>query len=268
MAIPGPGASIQQVFVGAGIPQDLTDAILSEYSECKSRYHWGDHRPAAINGGRFCEAVVRAIQHLGSSPTVPLSKPLQVETALKQIENDISLDEALRLHIPRALRLVYGVRNSRDAGHLKGGLDTSYQDASLVVGVIDWVLAELIRVVHKVPQAVAQAIVDGIVTKQVPVISEYNGKPVLLVDASHVDRVLALLYWANRPSVAKAELRKWLPASAAKNLGRTLRSAKAKHFVHVDGDEVFLTHVGRRHIEQTGLLEPTSPATGVKKSAA
>src|SRR5690606_20965753 len=113
--------------------------------------------------------------------------------------------------------------------------------------------------VHNVPTAVAQALVDGIVTKQVPVIGEYNGKPVLLANVSQVDHVLALLYWANKASVKKPLLRSWLSGSAAKNLGRTLASAATKHFVHVDGNDVFITPLGRRHIEESGLLEPSTP---------
>src|SRR5690606_6712839 len=99
-------------------------------------------------------------------------------------------DDSLRLHVPRAVRLVYGVRNSRNAGHLKGGIDTSFQDATLVIGILDWMMAETVRVVHGLPRELAQGLVDGLVTKAVPMVSEYNGKPVLHADVSHVERLL------------------------------------------------------------------------------
>jgi hypothetical protein len=261
------GTSVREVLVDAGLPQDVVDALLAEYSESKRRYYVGDHVPVAIHGGRFCEAAVRLIQYLGKGYSVPLDEQLQLEPALRQIENDTSIDDSLRLHVPRALRLIYGVRNSRNAGHLRGGLDTSGQDATLVVGVLEWVLAEIVRATHNVSRAVAQALVDGIVTKQVPVIGEFNGKPVLLAKAGNVDHVLALLYWANRKSVSLSELRRWLSGSAARNLRRTLVAAESKHFVFVDGDEVFLTPVGKRHIEQKGLLEAASPVPVVQKVA-
>ena len=58
--------------------------------------------------------------------------------------------DSIRLHIPRALRMVYDIRNKRDAAHLANGIDPNLQDSTLVISVLDWVLAELIRLHHTV----------------------------------------------------------------------------------------------------------------------
>lgn len=243
-------------FISGGLPEDLTTALLEEYAENKRRYFLGDHGPGVVNGGRFCEAATRVVQFLGRAAHVPLADEIKVDRALVSIENDMSLDEGLRLHIPRAIRLIYGVRNKRNTGHLKGGIDPSLQDATLVVGVLDWILAELVRAVHGVSAQKAQELIAGIVTKEIPLVSVYNGKPVLLRDLKHLDHVLVVLYWANVDGPSRAALRSWLPSKVTTNLGRHLQAAANEHFVHLDGDRVFLTPVGQRYVEDNGLLKP------------
>src|SRR5215207_9843002 len=72
-------------------------------------------------------------------------------------------EESVRLHIPRSLRLVYDIRNKRDAAHLADNIDPNLQDATLVVSVLDWVLAEFIRMHHNVSANQAQALVEELV---------------------------------------------------------------------------------------------------------
>lgn len=249
--------TVRKLFVDGGLPVDLTEALLDEYIENKRRYFLGDYAPSAVSGGRFCEAVVRVLQFLGKDPHIPLDAAVHVERALARLENDTTLGDGLRLFVPRAVRLIYGVRNTRNTAHLNGGIDPSLQDATLVVGTLDWILAELVRTVHGVETVFAQNLIESIVSKEVPIIAVYNGKPVILTELSHIDQLLVVLYWANMNSATTSDLRSWLPSNVAKNLSRLLKAAAKERYVHVDKHEVFLTPLGRRRVEQEGLLGPT-----------
>ena len=44
------------------LPDDLVDALLNSYQEIKHNYIMGKHEPAELNGGKFCEVIVRIIQ--------------------------------------------------------------------------------------------------------------------------------------------------------------------------------------------------------------
>lgn len=248
--------TLKKSFIDGGLPCDLVSALLDEYGENKRRYFLHDYRSGAINGGRFCEAATRIVQFLGKDLHVPLDAEIKVDGALNKIENDMTLEEGLRLHIPRAIRMIYGVRNKRDTGHLKSGIDPSLQDATLVVSTLDWILAELVRVVHGVTGPEAQDLIAGIVTKEIPLVMVYNGKPVLMEDLKHMDHLLVILYWSNSESVMRAELRAWLPDRITKNFGRVLNAAEKKHYVHLDGDKVYFTQKGQRYVEDSGLLQP------------
>jgi hypothetical protein len=51
---------------------------------------------------------------------------------------------------------------------LGDGIDPNLQDATLVVGVLDWVLAEFVRLYHNVPANDVSKMVDGIVRRVAP----------------------------------------------------------------------------------------------------
>lgn len=214
--------------VQAGLPADVVSAVLDEYEACKSRFFLGDFRPQAVDAGRFCEAVVRIIQHASTGQHTALSDELKVDAQLNRLENDTSLDDGLRLHIPRAIRTVYGFRNKRNTGHLKGGIDPNLMDATFIVGVLDWILAELIRLYHNVSAQDAQELIDGVVTKQLPLIQEVDGHPVFLRNVSGREHVLALLYWTPGGRATKASCAAGFRPEASGRTSRTTSSSSWK----------------------------------------
>jgi hypothetical protein len=87
------------------------------------------------------------------------------------------------------------VRNNRDAAHLADGIDPNTQDATLVVTVADWVLADFVRLYHDGAADEAQDMVEQIVTLEAPAIQDFDGfLKVLRRDLSPADRFLVLLY--------------------------------------------------------------------------
>src|SRR5438046_5468815 len=104
-------AQVRQGFVSKGIPVGLVDGVLDAYVEAKRRYHLGDQRPQAIEGGRFSEAVFRVLQHVSGLAVTPSGKTLPtVDSLLTRFENSGSTLDSVRLHIPRTLRLIYDIR--------------------------------------------------------------------------------------------------------------------------------------------------------------
>lgn len=248
--------ALKHSLVGGGLPKELVTELLNEYEENKRRYFLSDFRPAAVNGGRFCEAATRILQFLGTGTYDTLSTGIKVEQQLNRIENYTQISDGLRLHAVRALRLIYGVRNNRDNGHLRDDIDPNLQDATLLIGCLDWVLAEFVRVAHDVNPEVAQRLIAEIVTREVPLIEEIDGHPVLLRDVSRREHVLAILYWAGSGATALPALRGWLPVKLRKHLGEVLRALESDHLVHQREGNVYLTRKGVRHVEENELLKP------------
>src|SRR5713226_3230588 len=169
---------LDQIATGlkAEFPAKLVDELLSAYQDAKHNFFLGGLRLSAVEGGRFCEAAFRLLEHVIKGTSTDLNRPLDSEKLILALSNSPkTFPDSIRLHIPRAIRVVYDVRNTRDAAHLADGIDPNLQDATLVCSVLDWILAEFVRVFHQVSASEAQQIVDGLVTRRAPAVQDFAG---------------------------------------------------------------------------------------------
>src|SRR5712692_10422340 len=149
--------------------EKIVDELLAAYQDAKHNFFPGGLRLSAVEGGRFCEAAFRLLEQATTGRFTGLNQTLDTEKLITRLANlqKASYSDSTRIHIPRALRVVYDVRNNRDAAHLADGIDPNLQDATLVISVADWVLAEFVRLHHGVPASEAQKIVDSLVARRV-----------------------------------------------------------------------------------------------------
>ena len=225
--------------------------------EAKRRYYRDDLRPNAVEGGRFSEAVFRILQWATTGAYTPIGTTLPtVDVLLNTLANASGVD-SVRLHIPRTLRLIYDLRNKRNAAHLADGIDPNVQDASLVVHTMDWVLAELVRLYHNVSPTEAHRFITELVSKEVPIIQMFGDFPRILRPLRVSEYCLVLLYWRGADGADIPQLDSWVRPEMRANLRRSLRSLEEKNLVHIDGQErVFLTRLGEREVEAKKLVEP------------
>jgi hypothetical protein len=250
---------VRQGFVAGGIPQQLVDELLDAYQEAKRRLHLGDLRPQEVEGGRFAEAAFRVLQHDAGQNVTPVGKQLpSVDKLLVAFENSVGRPDSLRLHIPRTLKLIYDIRNKRDAAHLGDGIDPNLQDATLVVGNMDWVMAELVRLHHAVSADEAQRIIEDLVTKEVPAVQEIDGQPVILADLQARDQALLMLYRAGAAGATLDDLASWLRVTRKDNLRTRLRAMDGDKLVlhHPKSGRYHITDRGVRHVDKRNLARP------------
>jgi hypothetical protein len=249
---------VRKGFVAAGLPDNFVDELLDTYTEAKRRFHLGDLRPQEVEGGRFSEAAFRLLQHVCGKPVTSLGKQLpSVDTLVREFEKETSQPDAVRFHLPRTLRLIYDVRNKRDVAHLGDGIDPNLQDATLVVANMDWILAELVRLHHNVSADEAQAIIENLVTKEVPAVEEIDGQPVVLTDLKPRDQALLMLYRAGAAGASLEELAGWLRTRKDNLRVRLARLDTEKlMLLHPRTGRYFITARGRQEVEQRDLARP------------
>ena len=249
---------IRQGFIQSHDPK-LVDELLEAYAEIKRAYYLGGLRLAEVEAGRFCEAAFRMLQERTTSQYTPLGRELDTETLIRTLGNIPGADQpdSIRLHIPRALRVIYDVRNKRNAAHLADGIDPNVQDATLVSGTADWILAEFVRLYHNVHPNEAQRIVDDLVTRVVPVIQDFKGfLKILNPKLRASESILVLLYQRGDEGATYDDLVSWSRTSAVKNLGRTIsRLVQEQFYVHSDGQRFYITRAGMKEVERRKLYE-------------
>lgn len=251
-------ASLKQGFVAAGMPADLADEALESFVSAKRRFHLGDFRPNAVEGGRFSEAVLRILEWHTTGTFTPLADPkFKADTMITKLGQlpAGSFAESVRLHLPRAVRVVYDIRNKRNTAHLSDGIDPSMQDASLVIATLDWILAELVRLYHTVTAAEAQRIIEALVRREVPMIQEFDGRPRILKNLTHTDHILVLLYWWGDRPIDRAVLNTWLPMNIRKHSSRSLRTLHDGFSITLTEKEAHITQLGLRSVEERRLIE-------------
>jgi hypothetical protein len=235
-------------------PAPIVKALLDTYAELKDNFNFERFRPSELEGGRFAEAAIRVVQHLATGSHEPMGKPLpRFDKLLTALENlpSTNAHESLRIHIPRALWSVYGVRNRRDVGHIGGDVNPNRADAYFVVAVCDWVLAELIRLTFNCPLIQAQGMVDNLVERRVPIIQDFGSFPkILRTDLSIPDRILALAYRTGANGVAVQDLQKWLKPAKPSAVGVAVLRLDRKALLHREDDQCLITLSGIRYVEE------------------
>ncbi len=205
---------IDQVSLLAGIPSTLRQELIERYREIARNYIEHRWEPAELNGGKFAEAAYSVV--LGAvSGTYPqrAAKPSDFSGACRAIESmpanaALTGDRSLRVLIPRQLVALYEIRNNRGVGHVGGDVNPNAMDATAVFSISGWVLAELIRIFHGVSTADAQASVDALAERTVPLVWLVPGtgiRRVLQVSMPMIDQTLLLLHVA-RGWVSQEEL--------------------------------------------------------------
>ena len=251
--------AIIQSSLAASLPVKLVDELLDAHAEAKRNFYLGGLRLSAVEGGRFCEAAFRILEFKTTGMFTPLGTMLDTDRLIGRLAQipSAAAGDSVRLHIPRALRVVYDIRNKRDTAHLADGIDPNPQDATLVTSTIDWVLAELIRLHHNVPPNQAASMVDQVVARVAPVVQDFDGfLKVLRPNLGASDFMLLLLYQRGLHGAVFGELIAWSRPSMRANLRRTLgRLVDETASVHFDGARYFITRVGEQDVERRRLFE-------------
>jgi len=245
--------------LAASLDRTVVHELIEGYVEAKKNFYLGGLRLSAVEGGRFCEAAYRLLQERTTGDPTPLGRQLNVEQIQARLSSLPvgSHPDAIRLHIPRALRVVYDIRNNRDAAHLGDDIDPNKQDATIVISTLDWVLAEFVRLYHTVSPNEAQRIVESLVTRKAPAVQDFAGfLKVLNSKLKAGDYVLLLLYERGGKGASFVDISTWAKPTMRTNLLRTLdHLVNDKAFLHDSGSLYMITESGMIEVERRKLYQ-------------
>jgi hypothetical protein len=235
---------IDPAYAFAGLPLALRAELINSYREITRNFIERRWEPSELRGGKFAE-IVYSIANGAVSGGYPAkaSKPQNMAVACRALEGQpanptLVGDKSLRVYIPRALMLLYDIRNNRGVGHVGGDVDPNNMDASAVVGIASWVMCELVRIFHNLSTEEAQRTVDSLVERKIPIIWEVEpggAKRILDSAMSVKDQVLLLLHHSTG-WVGVSDLQKWVEYKNSTNFrNNVLGSLHKARLIEFDG---------------------------------
>lgn len=249
-------SKIRQV-LESNLPAYLIQELLDSYQLQKDNFFLGKHRITEVEGGRFSEAAFRMLQYLAGMSVTPIGTQLNSERLINHLQNAVDQVDSVRFHIPRTLRVIYDIRNKRDAAHLNDQIDPNLQDSTFVFAALDWVLAEFIRLSSGINPEEAYALVKAITVHSIPAVEDFDGfLKTLKPQYGPSERVLVLLYHRNSLGANTNELSNWLKPSQKRNLKRTLNQLEYdKDLIHSTSGVYKITRLGIIEVQKKKLLD-------------
>ncbi len=209
----------------ADLPTGLRDDLVDAYNDVVRNYaerRWG---PSELDGGKLCEAVYTVIRGMADGTMAArASKPRDMVSACRNMEQETAQSRSVRIQIPRMIVGLYEIRNNRGVGHAGGDVDPNEMDATAVLYMSKWLLAELVRVRHTLTTSEAEVLVESLVERQVPVVWTGEDKKRVLRPGLTWKQNTLLLLLSEAGEVAEADLYGWLEHPSLKNFrGAVLR---------------------------------------------
>jgi hypothetical protein len=244
----------------SGVPAPLRDELFNALNEVLRNYRERRWEPSELNGGKLCEVVYTILLgYVEGGVPAKARKPPNMVDACKALEqsNPTRFTRSVRIQIPRMLVALYEIRNNRGVGHVGGDVDPNFMDATAVVAMSKWIVAELTRVFHSVQIEEAQRLDDSLIERTLPIIWKVgNVVRVLKPSMSTRDKVLALLYRTHE-WVPEDRLREWAEYSNPSMFRDILLRCHKEKLLEYDtkARQAMLSPAGVRHVETTISLE-------------
>ena len=121
-----------------------------------------------------------------------------------------------------------------------GDVDSNHMDATLVLAMSNWVLAELVRVFHTMAIKDAQMLVDALADRRLPLVWEGGSMRRVLDPSMKLWEQVIILVASKSGTVAAAEVLDWTDYDNKSYFMKTLRELHAKRWIELSKDEASL----------------------------
>ena len=242
------------------IPSTLKEELITTFRKIETNYREHRWEPSELNGGKLCEVVYTILKgYMDGSYPASSSKPKNMVDACKNLEqNPATFPRSIRIQIPRMLIALYEIRNNRGVGHVGGDVDPSHMDATCVLQMSKWIVAELIRTFHCVSVEEALKTVDSLSERELSILWFINGVTrVLDTSMSMLEKTLLILY-QSPTGITENDLIKSIEHTNASVYRRdVLRKAHKKRLLEYNSSNrlVTISPLGAKKVENELLTK-------------
>lgn len=229
------------------LPPGLRKDLIDAFNEIVRNYRERRWEPAELNGGKLCEAAYTIVRgRIDGTYSSRSSKPRDLLQACRNLEQESWHERPVKVQIPRMITALYEIRNNRGVGHAGGDVNPNHMDATAVLYMSKWLLAEIIRILHTISTDEATELVDLLVERNVTLVWSYGDMKRVLEPRLTWKQKMLLLLVSEPGDVKEADLLRWIEhANPARFRRDVLRPAHRAKLIDFD--------------EKTGLIKLLPP---------
>lgn len=177
------------------------------------KFEEGDWENSLAKSGKFIEAVIKLLWVYAGQSLPAKQKDFSAglyAQKITQLAATIVPEDSIRLQIPRACIFIYDITSNRGGRHDSDEVNANEMDASTILPICSWILAELVRFSAKGSMGVEEAktIIDSLTERRYPIFEEIDGR--IYVDRkkfkSAPECALLILYKIYPKRIGKDEL--------------------------------------------------------------
>lgn len=230
----------------------LANLIVDPFKEVERHFYLKAWKTCELDSGHFVEGVRRYLDQRLAGSYTPIGKTLPKfnDHELKRYESHASAHESYRIHIPRVLYGVYGIRNKRGVGHV-AMVAPNYMDAVYVLSSCKWVLAEIVRLESGLEAEETALIIDKVVERNIEGIWEENGNRRII--AQHLKTVDETILFAlfDRSPQSTEDLQAMVEAKTPRYFLRRLQQLHEAKLITLTADgQCLISPLGRKEAEK------------------
>jgi len=192
-----------QTLLKRRFPSKHIDASVRHFQAMTAHYQRSAWEDTILKSGKFVEAVLKAIW-LHAGKTLPPARKFKVANVVSGLLNlpAKSLDDGVRITIPRACEFIYDIASNRGARHDPDEVDPNQIDAAIVVAACSWILAEVLRYSQggAANPARISAILSALSQRKYPQVEVVDGRPYFHLPRLSARKVALLTLWLTYPA--------------------------------------------------------------------
>lgn len=234
----------------AEYPSELANKLIETYCNSIREYKKRNWQYFGNEIGRFVEVAIRMIELKTEGKYTKFENRLAIlnESRLKQFEQSkINNNNSFRILIPRQLYAMYSIRNKRGMIHINE-VDPNYMDATVLLNISKWILAEFVRNSKKINYDDAIEIIEELVVKENAIIWVEDGIfKVLDQKVTIEERILCILYYKNK--ISESELFKLSEYSNSSIFRKKLKKMHIEQKINYTKERIAISPLGINIVE-------------------
>jgi hypothetical protein len=210
------------------VGNDLAQALALDFT--KIRDDVATRTLERASPGKFVETFVQCLQQIS---TGAYSAKPDVDRYLRDVENDTTVPEGLRICAARVARSMYTLRNKRNIAH-KNEVDPNTIDLRYCYTAAEWIMSEMVRHATGLTMEEAGAVIELLQAPVGALVEEIDGTRIVHAAVPVRAELLILLHSHYPDRIARQEIMKSMEARSSSAVRGRIAELRREKLLHGD----------------------------------